>query len=264
MPHPIFSDTMYASSFRVMGTKGEPARADAFGVQSFDEALIHVSYSQPPFPILTDVDLQSASGRNFPDEGTLLRYVSVDQQTGAKYQTIPAFGNLMWTFRNSGVPGSTIADPQDGGPRPKSPVIFKNAMILFEGDIVLTWHEVPLEAFPISAITALVGRTNRYAFGHPDSVLGTIPAQTLVCGPPKRKLRRLRNGRFGYDISYLFKYYPQGANHNFWMGVGGKSGYYPFAADPEGTMPLFPLDGPGDSLKNPNKFTFEDLFRPEQ
>jgi len=29
--------------------------------------------------------------------------VSVDQQTGAKYQTIPAFGNLMWTFRNSGV-----------------------------------------------------------------------------------------------------------------------------------------------------------------
>lgn len=256
MEHDDFPDELFASSLRITGNKGAPIYGDTQDVQAFDEAVAHVGYSQNSYVIMTDAELTAASGAGFPDEGSLLRYVTVDQQTAAKYQTVPALGALVWTNR--------FEWPEDGGPDPGQSLVFKDSMILFEGDLMLTWHEVPLTAFPISAIQVLTGRTNRNPFGHPNSVLGQFPAETLVAGPPKRKLRRMRNGQLGYDITYPFKYYPQGANYNFFMAPGQTPGFYPFATDINGTKLLFPLDGIGDPIKNPLQFTFEDLFRPEQ
>jgi len=258
MEHPDFADTLFASNIRFMGTKGEPTRFDSVGIQSFDEALINVGYSQLSYNILTDDELTSTGGTSFPDEGTLLRNVTIDQQVGARYQTVPQFAVLRWSQR----PNSDT----DGGPVPGRALVHKNTIILYEGDLVITWHEVPLDAYPISAITALVGKTNSQPFGHPLSVARTYPADTLVAGPPKRKLRRMRNGQLGYDITYSFKYYPQGANNFFFLEEGRKSGYYPASTDAENRNLIFPRDGLGegaDRRTNPLGFTFPELFRPE-
>lgn len=247
--HPDYPETMHASSVRISGRKGTPDGRSNTGVQQFDEALLSVSYSQLPYQIYSDRELKAITG-TFPDEGSLLRFVSLDQQTAAKYQTIPAFGNLVWDIA-AGAPGALAPDG-----KPQS-LTLKATTILFEGDVVITWHEVPYDAYPISAINHLVGKTNSSPFGHPLSIPGVYPAKTLVCGPPRKKMRRLRDGSLGFDITYAFKYYPLGANTFFYAGPLADTGYYP-ARNINGSL-LYPLDGVGKAMGA----TFEDLFRPE-
>lgn len=244
--HPNLPGTMFANNLHISGRKGKPIGPDAEGVQYFDEAALNIGFSQFPYKFLTDEELTLLTS-TYPDEGSLLRYVSIDQQTAAKVQTVPAFNNIVWDIAR----GAPAALAPNGKPQP---LTTKATTLLFEGDLVLTWHEVPYEAVPKTAMAHLVGRTNFADFGHPASIVGTRPAGTLLCGVPKLKMRFLRDGNLGFDITYFFKFYPKGANSFFYAGPLTDPGYYP-AANINGSF-VYPYDG--------LVTTFADLFRPEK
>lgn len=239
-PEPAWAEELFASHLKISGTEHTPENADAFGVQSFDEATLHVTYQSYPYTFLTNSELQVASGATFPDEASLLRCVTIDQQTGAKHQTLPAFGPVVW-----------VQGAGAGGPTAGKPLTNTTTILLHEGDITLTWHDVPIECYPATTVAALIGKTNASAFGHANSVLGSRPAQTLVFGIPRLKLRRGRSGQLGYDVTYNLKYRPYGANKFYFAELGKVGGFYSAAYDRFGIFPVHPTAD------------FNTAFRPE-
>jgi len=238
--HPDFPLELYAKSVSAQGTI--PRGKDDEGVGTFTEACMRVGYQAPPYQILTD-DILGQLLDGAPDESSLLRYCSFEMQTSAKFQTIPSTSPLKWAPR--------AGWPADNGPPPGQPVVNVRTVLLHEGDLQITWHQVPLDAIPVTAMSVCINRTNLYAFGNPESIAGTYPPMTLVCGVPRRKIIRMPNGLFAADITYVFKYYPQGANYFFFMEEGKAAGYYPTSFDPAGTQLLY------------RAVDFNDLFRPE-
>lgn len=229
--HPNFPNELYATSCAI--DEGiSAAGKDANNVGCFNEARMRVTYSAPLYPILTDAELTAAAGTTFPDEASLLRYCTIDQQAAAKFQTIPSYSPLVWSSR-AGAPG-------DGGPTIGNSVTNTRVVLLFEGDLTVTWHDVPIELYSKVKIKSIVGKTNSAAFGSPESILGeSYPVGTLVCGVPKKRLKRMTNGKFGFDVTYYFKYYPFGANYFYFMDRNKTPGFYPAAFDTTGAKPLY-------------------------
>lgn len=242
MEHPNFTNIMYAHSIKA--SPSEPSKGkDDVGTGRFDEARLDVTYTAPFYGVLTDDELAGLAG-GFPDESSLLRFCTAEVQTAGKFQTIPSYGPLVFTTAGpgpiapAGVAGTTVANVR--------------AFLLFEADLQITWHAVPIAAYPTTAITACVGKTNNAAFGNVRSMLGeSIAAGLLVCGLPKRKLRLLPNGSLGADLTYQFKYYPNGANTFFWARRGIGSGFATGGYDPAGNEPFY------------TAADFNGLFRPE-
>jgi hypothetical protein len=160
-----------------------------------DEAKMTVVYDSPMYQIMTDSQL-SAITNGFPDESSLLRYIWMDVQPGGKIQTFKGFGVLRWD--------------RDGAPMTNDFPVLLN-----EGELLVRWFQVPIPAYPLTAILSTVGKTNKYPFGLAGSIAGVYPAGTLVCLYPKVRLRKMVNGKFCADIDYKFKIYPNGANSFF-------------------------------------------------
>jgi hypothetical protein len=236
MDNPDFPGFYYARSCSMepWGAAGN----DFNGVGYTMEAKVDVGFHAPMYAILTDAQLMAAmtNGEAFPDEASLLRYIEFDLQPVAKYQSIPSYGPLRWSAR----PGSGI----DGGPGPGNAVVNYRAVLLYEADLRLTWKQVPIDAYPAAAVQACIGTTNLNALGYPTSIIGqSFAPGTLVCGTPKLKMVRIPNGDFGYDVTYVFRWYPFGANSFFWQGTAGTPGFYPASyANTDGTLgkPLYP------------------------
>lgn len=242
--HPDFSNELYAKAISASPTV--PRGQDDFGVGRGQEAMLRVTYQAPPYPILTDSELTGILGS--PDESSLLRFCSIDQQAAAKFQTIPSTSPIRWA------PRATF--PADGGPSPGTPVANTRAVLLFEGDLSVTWHQIPIAAYPKTAVKACIGSCNSGTFGNAASILGEVyAAGTLVCGTPKKKVIRLPNGEFGFDITYIFKWYPFGANSFYFMQEGKTAGFYPTMLDPAGTAT--------PALFLYKSSAFNPLFRPE-
>jgi hypothetical protein len=232
-PPPTVDPSFYYAESMPQVAGDVPAYQDSNKVGTFDEAKLTVVYSTMPYGILTDGELAAATG-TYADESSLLRYVSFEEKTGGYYQTIPLAGALKW-----------VPDGKD--------MVMKKGVILPEGDLHITWHQIPIAAYPNTAIAACVKASNNAPLGNPNSLVGAIPTGQLVCLWPQKQLVKLTDGTWGLNVHYFFKRYPQGANSFYrFQAAPGVSGFQPATfTGAAGGAQLFP---PAD---------FNALFQPE-
>ena len=199
----------YAEDIPLLKPSQNSQGKDLFGLPASDEFEVTVTYSERLYRILSDAELMAVAGGPRPDESKLIRYVSREQQTAAVYQSLPNTTALVW---------SAAGNPFNG-----TPVLNKKFVIFNEGDVFITWHDIPWDAIPWTAINACVGKTNEVALG--GHVLTYVPkydVETLICMAPMVKRRLSSLGLLAFDITYRFKYYPYGAN-NFYRWEGPDS-----------------------------------------
>lgn len=252
MRMPSFDDFFYLDSIAVEGDV--PTGQDARDVGKFDEAMLTVGFSVPDFFHFTDQEMLDAQGAlglpsAVPDESLLLRNIRVQWQPAAKWQTLPSMQALR--FDNNTV----------GGKRPA--VSTTQAVLLTEGELLVEWLGVPLAGIPTQAITNCVGKTNEFAFGGLNPVIGRIfgplgvEPGTMICQMPRiKKPWRQSTGTLVTDIGYIFRVFPRGANSfYFWNATTGGGfngpGFYPASRTGDGSDPLF------------TTANFSTLFRPE-
>lgn len=199
------------------------AGVDGARVGQGREALMTVVYSAFPYNIFTDKLLSdtvaayslltsddptaapmrgSSLAGGFPDEALMTRYIYSYFEPGGRFQAFKGF--------------STVNFDRD-----LAPLVWEENVLLNDGDLFVTWYQVPTEAVPMTAIQNCIGKTNRFAFnlglgtgiGSGPSALGVIPPGKLICAVPKfDKPYRMVNGAFATNINYRFKWKPFGAN----------------------------------------------------
>src|ERR1700693_4807370 len=95
-----------------------------------------------------------------------------------------------------------------------------------EGDLTVIWFQVPVNAIPWDDITKTVGKSNNTPFGTPSPLNPYIfPTESLVCLMPKiapyyRMAGPDTNSNWATNITYRFKYLPNGANHWYKWNTG--------------------------------------------
>jgi hypothetical protein len=174
------------------------------------EAKVGLSYSSLPYVTMADGDLQKVVTTGFPDESTLWRYVSCHLETSTVWHKFRQLSALRWF---------------DG-----TPLTQTTSFSEFKGDLYVTWHQIPVEAVPMTAIRALTKKTNIADFGlivapggvpivskypglYGSPIIGYYKAQTLTFESPKfEKAYRMSNGKFATDITYHFEWSPYGSN----------------------------------------------------
>lgn len=201
LPHtnPSIPGYLYCSNVRI--EPDVPLGTDSNGVACPDEGVARVTYSSPMYRLLTDKQMKQIQGSVAPNESSLLRYCIIQLDPQAKFQTIPAMAAFKWQTA------------------PQTPVAQTAYVLLAEGDLTIQWLEVPYTAYPRTAISRCLGKSNAYDLGHASSFYGTFGKGTLVMQVPKVENIRMANGLFGFNITYRFKYFPQGANALFRMPV---------------------------------------------
>lgn len=193
----VTGDTQFGSAYQ----DGVPQKLALYA-----EAYGTIGFSSRDYVIMDDDEMTTRQADNglYPDiasvvplEYTLLRYVTGSMRPRAHYQSIPQFSVLKWNVDDAAMDN-------------------KSVVIIVEGDVQITWHQVPIEAYPKTAIDRLMGRTNLYPFGAREgplyNLLGTFGPGQLVCLAPTTKQYRMPNGEFALDITYNFQYFPRGSN----------------------------------------------------
>jgi hypothetical protein len=201
--HPNEPDYLFADAIqKIEGDVpiGSPSK-DSSDVAMYDEALFDIQYSSRPFQVLTDKELQDrirllpGGGGLYPDESSLLRYVSIQTQGAGKTERIPPnAASLKW-----------VGNPPDP-PAARRPMNNSCVVNLVEGQVQITWYQIPVEMVPWRSIFVCLGCTN-------EDALGPFPAKTLVLQVPKIGVPyRMATGEFAVDVLYNFLWKPFGAN----------------------------------------------------
>lgn len=189
---------------------GELAIDEWYREPTYDAAYLTLSLSSRPYLILADGEVLRLQQDNlaqfqYPDEALFFRYVSAEYKPRAKFQTIPEMQSLQFNIESAGGVGTQ-----------GRPVSRTAGITLHEGDVRITWHEVPIEAIPWDAIRACVGKTNTFVLAPFSSfvkaLIGNIGSGELVCNYPEIDYYRMANGGWCADIHYNFTHYPNGAN----------------------------------------------------
>lgn len=213
-----FTDTrrFYAEDVPLIKPSENSQGRDQFGLPASDELEVTVTYSERKYQIMTDQEVVARTGTPRPDESFLLRYVSWEQQTAAQYQSLPNTTALVWqpTVPQVGLTGK--------------PVLNKKFVIFNEADVFLTWHDIPVDAIPWTAINACTGKTNQFPLGgHLLTFVPLYGAETLICMSPMIRNRLSSIGLLHADITYRFKYYPYGANNFYrWEGPDAAGNFF--------------------------------------
>lgn len=186
-----------------------PRGQDANKVGQFNEAKVRVVYDGLPYNLMDDPTLQTfSSSSGFPDESTLLRYIYAWQEPSGQALKFKSLHPIQWTIRSQAM--------EQGMNVP-----------VYMADVYVVWYQVPTEAVPSTAIRDTIGKTNAADFGvDVGGVLTHYPGQygapfpglykkgTFICETPKiEKPYRMANGFFATDITYHFKWMPNGANY---------------------------------------------------
>jgi len=239
----------YAEDIPLLQPTNQAVGKDAYGLPASHELEVTVTYSERKYRILTDQELVAVTGGPVPNESFLARYVSWEQQTAANYQSLPSTTALEW--RPEILPGVAAVAGVSG-----APVLNKRFVIFNEADVFITWHDIPIDAVPWTAINNCIGKTNAFGLGgHVLTFVPLYPAETLICMAPMIRTKMNPLGLLQCDITYRLKYYPYGAN-NFYRWEGG-------VALPDGSRTNFlPVRyNTGDMLFV--KADFLALFKPE-
>lgn len=259
LTHPNFPGFFFATSIQeVEGII--PKGMDVNCVNSFDEAWVTVIYEAPIYQHMNDQQLVSAIAQKngpanwFPDEASLLRMVTPDQQSGGRWQTLPSYTTLRFQSTNP-LTGAIL--PPNSNPDNDQAVTNTLTVLLEDSDITITWHNVPVESYPISAIKKCRGKTNRFPLGHPNSYFGGWPAYTLQMLAPKLKPHRGIANQQLVDIGYRFKYFPNGANFFYNHRRKPSPGYSIAYLKPDRGNP------PNQVTRFFQPENFNNLFRPE-
>jgi hypothetical protein len=191
--HPDWPGYLYVERLGKIEGGPVPLGQSGTGVAQFDEASIILMFHSPVWGIVADQAMAGLSG-GAPDESLLYRNCIIDYQPGGYYQTLPAFGSVVW-FQAAASAGYATAHQN---------VLFANA------DYTVTWLDVPLAALPLANIVAAIGTCNLNPFGRADAPGGLLNPESAVCLFPKiSPPHRMPNGQFAYDVQLRFKVYPQ-------------------------------------------------------
>lgn len=227
----VFTNYQFADGFlyaeQITGAGDVCTGTDDLGNGQYDELAVNVSYTSRPYRIITDNQLAFESGTGLVDESTLLRYVSFQRQNASIYQTLPTTTTLVWAND------------------PGTPVLNKKTVIFTEGDVLLTWHQVPATCIPYTAIDSLPWTTNSAPVGGmPRTIIPRFATGTLVYIGASFSFYRWHDSQFLADITHRFKHYPRGANvfyrwddrtGNPWQPIRFKSGD-PFVPSADHTL----------------------------
>jgi len=134
-------------------------------------------------------------GTNFPDEATLMRYVTKWPKPFNRMITVPRA--LAKFVLESGDRPPKKGDDTDAS---TGPVLFEGVGYPEPGQVLrYTWHLVPREGMPLDQANRTTGKVNRYRFDG-------YPARTLLCEAPEYIPIRSANGQRLADIHYTFRY----------------------------------------------------------
>lgn len=167
---------------------------------NFLESQMSVTYNSLLHYIITDEQLATVNDSwkevevAAQNESTLMRYVAGKRIASPKYQTIPRQDSIAFSFDTSLVTNDAV-------------------IVLSESEIVIKWFDVHPDCYDAAAVDALCGKTNDDFFGHPLWPLGTFNPRTLVFLAPDVEMFRRATGEIYLDITYRFRYYPNGANY---------------------------------------------------
>ena len=167
----------------VTGLDGK-TRGRGQGVEStpaFSQWEAQVRYSQRPYQIFTDAEAASmgaggfVGGIPFVNEHTLIRFCETKLLPVNRWQTVPALSGIKW-----------VNPPSYGA---KAGVTLKSGFLIPEGDLSVTWYQVPSQLINHKAIDRCVGSTNWDYFGsvmaHP--IHTRFAPGTLLCMKPDIK-----------------------------------------------------------------------------
>jgi hypothetical protein len=181
------------------------------GLANFRECKVTGRYKNRPYNICTDAFLILQQQQvawpvvAYPDEGTLLRYVSIKPTPRVRYQTLPAMAALRVVTNAPigmlGAPlGSTLSVP------------------LPEVALEITQYGVLRDYIPISYIQSCFGFCNQNKFGL-QWPLSQVDRGDVVfnsyewLGEPYRQA----DGNFAVDQRFRFTWYPvAGSNGQYW------------------------------------------------
>ena len=231
LPHGKYPDFLWAESARPTGTAPRspetivsalPDAPGGIGEAMHADSWISVGFFAPLFTVLDDAKLIEAlvaqSLSTWPDESFLRRYISGHHETNATLQKLPNFASLIWNV----------------DPPPRPAVDNTLAINITSGTYYVTWHEVPLTAYPITAIISTANKCNGKPFGISGSPFGIVPAGKLVCCVPKcSKPYRMANGELACDITYPFLFHPHNTLLKTGM-AGGANCFYRWNHTPPG------------------------------
>ncbi len=233
--HPDFPNQMYlASSYRdgqgwipnspAAGPRGTAQYDEGRGVLSFTSA--RDGYRVLDDSLVVDVNSICAPACNrVPTDAFCLRNMEIVEQMASWSLSVPPLAGLYYSATVGNIFMAPVA------------VALGGRVMLYEGDITITWWPVPLNAWNEAAWANLYGKTNHKPFppppgvgGAPASLLVPKAARTLVAGLPEKKLIRMGDGNWAYKVKLRFKWFPFGANSFYWPNppaAVGPPGYYP-------------------------------------
>jgi len=245
-PHPSAPNYLYADGIPdIEGDvpDGSPAQ-DINDVAKYQEAKLGVTFSTRPYVIL-------ASG--IADESLLQQYVMIKCNTTTVAETLPSATSFYWA-------GTDVA------------VANARTVLITEGEVEMTWFQIPVEAIPWSAIAACVGKcdaavnplgvSSRFDFAlntylgplFPFNLLGPLVAAPnggrsdaiFICLSPKiGDPYPMVTGEYACDIMYRFKVKPQGANFFYRWETGQFERAIKTKVVPGPNAPNLPADNNG-------------------
>lgn len=219
-PHPQDPNYLYADA--ISNIQGDvPLGIDSNNLAQYDEASMSVTFSSREYTIVDS---------GIFDEFKLQQYVTIKVEPTGRYERIPNPSAMrFYNPQAQLVPGGTgVLSVMPGG-NFTGPVVSNAAVFtIAEGEVFITWHQIPVEAIPWTAISTCVGccdsdrDPNTALFNFlADTYLGPILQPStgrnkpvFLCLVPKiSDPYPMVNGRFAVDIQYRFKYYPFGVNY---------------------------------------------------
>lgn len=249
--YPSFSSNgpwLYAS--RVLRTKGVGNRGkdQVVDVSNYEKCLITALHESRTYKVTPD---QAGKIGGIQDEGTLLasgwansRYVTKLPEPCERQLTL----NLgMMRFVDD------AAVNAQGQPIGGQAMLQGLPWVLQEQEIHYTWHEVPVEAYPNTAITTCMGQVNNATFDG-------YPARTLLCRAPKFKPYQTQLGQRLLDIHYTFRFRPNVDKD------GVPQGWNAVPKVVGGQLTFVPVTSNGRTLLGspPHRLVdFKTLFQPE-
>ena len=230
--HPNFKNQLYAESLQKAEgdvpqgltsggslPAGNPSQ-DVAGVASYDETKVNVNFSSLTYRVMPDSAVENRGLFGAPNESYLERYVTIHAETRHRLERVPAAVGLLFT-------GTDNAAVAQGA-----------AASFVEGDVTITYHQIPVQGIPWQGIVNCVGRVDASSIrnGLPranwflsSSYIGPVfqtsagrTKPNFLCLNPKlTDPYVMPDGNYAVDITYRFKFFPFGCNF-FWRWDKGR------------------------------------------
>lgn len=157
-----------------------------------------MTFLAPRWDMVSDADLRN--GLLTFSQREQFRYVTVSVRTNPRERRIPGYGFEVNTNFDGLDPGGRVVPISEVGFVPD-----------YQQEIIATWHQVPVRAYPDAQVLARLATVNDSVFEIGGK---TYAAEELLLKGPQSPLEWYRgaDGQLYYDVAFTFAFQPGGWN----------------------------------------------------